>query len=99
MSEKAKILDCFAEVISASINQVTSAVENAIMLQLEKSLAVGLTANNLHEGIEKFFKAAGDAFGIEMGHLRLVENRGLKEKLLLETGFGAGYEAEKINGM
>ena len=36
MSEKAKILDCFAEVISASINQVTSAVENAIMLSAGK---------------------------------------------------------------
>jgi len=95
-SEKARILECFAEVISATINRVATAVENAIVLKLEQSLAVGLMANSVHEGVDKFFKSAGAAFGVEMGCLRLIKNTDEgAHALVLETGFGAGYEAEK----
>jgi hypothetical protein len=94
-TEKARMLDCLAEVISASINRIASAVENAIKLELDKALAESLSANTVHDGVEKFFRAAGIAFGVQMGHLRLVENKSQQQTLVLETGFGAGYEAEK----
>jgi len=95
-TEKARMLDCLGEVISASINRIATAVENEIKLDLDRALSGSLSSKTVHEGIERFFKAAGKAFGVEMGHLRLVEGKGSrKQSLTLETGFGACYEAEK----
>jgi hypothetical protein len=97
-TEKARMLNCFAEVFSASINRIANAVENNIKLELDKALEGSLAANSLHTGLDKFFRAAGKAFGVEMGHLRLVhtvEGDQPKQILVLETGFGACYDAEK----
>jgi hypothetical protein len=99
-TEKARMLDCFAEVFSASINRIANAVENKIMLDLDKALEDSLSASSVHKGVDTFFKAAGKAFGIEMGHLRLAKTDGAPEtrsgqKLVLVTGFGACYEVEK----
>jgi hypothetical protein len=97
-TEKARMLNCFAEVFSASINRIVNAVENNIKLELDKALESSLAANNFHVGVDKFFKAAGRAFGVEMGHLRLLHTTNgekPKETLILETGFGACYKAEK----
>ncbi len=99
-TEKARVLDCFAEVIGASINRLANAIENDIMLRLDKALKKSLSANSLHEGVDEFIKAAGAAFGAEMGHLWLAKldtgNRDLTDQtLILETGFNAHDEAEK----
>lgn len=97
-TEKARMLNCFAEVFSASINRIVNAVENNIKLELDKALASSLAATNFHAGVDKFFKAVGRAFGVEMGHLRLLhttDDEQPKQTLVLETGFGAGYEAVK----
>lgn len=99
-TEKARMLDCFAEVFSASINRIVNAVENKIMLELDKALEQSLSATRLLDGIETFFAAAGKAFGVPMGHLRLLresaaDSQQPKKTLVLETGFGACYEAEK----
>jgi hypothetical protein len=97
-TEKARMLNCFAEVFSASINRIANAVENNIKLELDKALESSLAANSFHAGVHNFFTAAGKALGVEMGHLRLVhttEGEKAKQRLVLETGFGACYEAEK----
>ena len=96
-SEKARMLNCLAEVISGTINRIGNAVENEIKLDLDKALAAGLSANTVHKGLDTFFRAAGKAFGVEMGHLRLVEEKKDSSRVLvLESGFGVNYEAEKI---
>ncbi|HYG82382.1 MAG TPA: FIST N-terminal domain-containing protein [Pyrinomonadaceae bacterium] len=100
LTEKARVLDCFAEVIGASINRIVNAVMNNIMQRLDRALKKSLSDNSLHEGVDKFLKEACDAFGVEMGHLWLAKlddnTRDPNEQtLILETGFGAHDEAEK----
>jgi signal transduction histidine kinase len=99
-TEKARVLDCFAEVIGASINRMVNALMNDIMQRLDKALKKSLSANSLHEGVDKFIKEAGEAFGVEMGHLWLARlddspKDPAERMLVLETGFGAHDEAEK----
>lgn len=101
-TEKARMLDCLAEVFSASLVSVANAIENHIMLKLDSALTQSLSATNLSGGLKTFIEAAGEAFGVEMGHLRLVklgEDEGDAtggHTLILETGFGACYELEKL---
>jgi signal transduction histidine kinase len=103
-TEKARMLDCFAEVIGASINRIASAIENNIMGRLDaalkNSLSDSLSDISVHEGLDKFIKAAGEAFGAERGHLWLVRlddsaEASTDQILILETGFGVDDEPEK----
>jgi signal transduction histidine kinase len=98
-TEKARTLDCFAEVIGASINRIASTIENNIMISLDKALKNSLSAASVRAGLNTFFSATKDAFGVEMGFLRLVTHNdssgsSTRKTLLLETGFGACYEPE-----
>lgn len=100
-TEKARMINSLGEVFSASINRVANAVENQIKENLDEALKASLSATDFREGLDRFVKAAGQAFGVEMGHLRLLkttqrEDRRKISTLTLETGFGACYEAERI---
>jgi signal transduction histidine kinase len=98
-TEKARVLNCFAEVIGASINRMTNAVLIDLMQRLDQSLIDSMSDNSLHEGVNRFVKSAGEAFGVEMGHLWLVKlddpEDSTDQTLILETGFGAHDEAER----
>jgi signal transduction histidine kinase len=101
-TEKARVLDCFAEVIGAGINRIANAIENHIMLSMDKALKESLSANSVSEGLERFLMAAGTALGVENGHLWLVPpDDGLvvstDKPLILETGFGPCYAVHKLN--
>jgi signal transduction histidine kinase len=98
-TEKARTLDCFAEVIGASINRIASTIENNIMLSLDKALKNSLSAPTVRAGLNKFFSATKEAFGVDMGFLRLVRHHdspvgSTRKTLVLEAGFGVCYEAE-----
>jgi signal transduction histidine kinase len=99
-TEKAKVLDSIAAVIGAGVNRIANALENDIMLRLDGALKESLSASCLNEGLDKFIKAAGEALGVEMGHLWLVKlddalEHSANHNLMLEAGFGPCYEAHK----
>jgi signal transduction histidine kinase len=99
-TETARMLDCFAEVIGAGIDRITNAIKNKITLRLDHALRESLSASSVHDGLEKFVAATRDIFGVEMGQLRLIKyddviGDPIDQILVLETGFGTSYEAEK----
>jgi signal transduction histidine kinase len=99
-TEKARMLDCLGEVIGAGISRIASAIKNKIMLRLDRVLKENLSAGSVHEGLDRFVQATREIFAVEMGHLRLVKSDDdlgdpASQTLVLQTGFGACYEAEK----
>lgn len=100
-TEWARMLNCFAAAFSAAILSVADSIENRILMGLDKALNDSLSADNLTDGLKIFFQGAGEAFGVEMGHLWLVKTEGGQPDaagdltLVLETGFGVWYDVER----
>lgn len=99
-TEKARMLNCLAEVFSAALLSIANYLGNQIMLALDDALKESMRADTLGDGLSTFFEAAGAAFGAEMGELWLVKRDGADEDsdgeqtLVLETGFGECYKLE-----
>ena len=99
-SEQARMLNLFGVVIGAGVHRIAQSLKTRIVQKLDEALKDSMSAPNLHEGLERFVKTAGLAFGADMAHLRLFEadpaaDSTKNAKLFLETGYGPWFEVEK----
>ena len=98
-TEKAKILKSLAEIFGAGLDRVINNKENEIILKLEQALNRSLSASSVEEGLQQFIYEAGQAFDVDMGHVRLVTPKDAgagsskEQTLTLAAGFGPLYDA------
>jgi signal transduction histidine kinase len=78
-TEKARMLNCFAEIIGASVNRIASNIQNDIMMRLDQALKDSLSAPGLRAGLQTFLDEARAAFGVESGHLWLTDTNETSE--------------------
>lgn len=99
-SEQARMLNLFGVVIGAGIHRIAQSLKTRIVQKLDEALKDCMSASNVQEGLERFVRAAGLAFGADMAHLRLFETDPAADsskiaKLVLVTGYGPWFEVEK----
>jgi signal transduction histidine kinase len=85
------VLNSISAIVGAAINRIFNWQENRIARELDQILKKSISANTRREGLQHFIQGALKAFGLSMGHIRLVNPE--KHCLMLEAGEGAYFEA------
>ena len=98
-TEKARMLNCLAEVFGDSLNRIVNGIENNVMIKLDKALKESMSADSIHQGLERFVAAAGIALGVQFQRLWLVKSDdnpevSTNQTLILESSLGTCYEPE-----
>jgi signal transduction histidine kinase len=85
------VLNSIAAIVGAAVNRISNWQENRIARKLDQTLKKSISANTRKEGLQQFIESTLDAFGLSMGHIRLVNPE--RHCLVLEAGKGEYFEA------
>lgn len=85
-----EMLDSIGAFIAANLSRIFIWNENEIAHKLDKALVLSLSADNI---LQTFVEQATRAFGLRMGHIRLIDQD--QTDLVIRAGVGQYYEAAK----
>lgn len=89
--EEKKLLESVGAFIGACLNRVLAWKQNELAHRIDEASTKGTPSERVDEGLTIFLKGVLGAFGLEMAHIRLFEEK--TRTLSLTAGVGAYFEA------
>ncbi len=88
-----EVLESLGTIIAASLNRLFNYLEAKIGRELDPALNISLSAATVEDGLQYLIERAAEAFGVNMGQVRLANHE--TGRLILVAGVGDCYENAK----